>query len=72
LYRFHSLTADLDQPLPFPGMSKEQFDAQVAQYKAKLFTALNTEYSEIFLITSLICVAGALLALCVGRARRAD
>jgi hypothetical protein len=72
LYRFHSLTADLDQPLPFPGMTKEQFDAQVLEYKAKLFTALNTEYSEIFLITSLICVAGALLALCVGRARRGD
>jgi MFS family permease len=72
LYRFHSLTADLDQPLPFPGMSKEQFDAQLVEYKAKLFTALNTEYSEIFLITSLICLAGALLALCVGRGRQAD
>jgi MFS family permease len=70
LYRFHSLTANLDTPLPF-GKPKEQFDAEAAEYKAKLFAALNTEYSEIFLITSVICVAGALLALCVGRARRA-
>jgi MFS family permease len=68
LYRFHSLTANLNTPLPF-GLTKQQFDAQVADYKAKLFAALNTEYSEIFLITSVICVAGALLALCVGANR---
>ncbi|RSM68643.1 MFS transporter [Kibdelosporangium aridum] len=71
LYRFHSLTADLDTPLPF-GKSKEQFDAETAAYKAKLFDALNTEYSEIFLITSVICVLGALLALACGAARRHD
>lgn len=71
LYRFHSLTANLDTPLPF-GKSKEQFDAETAAYKAKLFDALNTEYSEIFLITSVICVLGALLALATGAARRTD
>jgi MFS family permease len=66
LYRFHSLTANLNTPLPF-GVSKEEFARQTAEYKGKLFAALNTEYSEIFLITALICVAGALLAVCVGR-----
>ncbi len=71
LYRFHSLTANLNTPIPF-GISKEQFDAQVADYKAKLMTALNTEYSEMFLITALVCVAGAVLALCVGRSAARD
>jgi MFS family permease len=71
LYRFHSLTANLNTPLPF-GLSKAEFDAQAAEYKAKLLAALNTEYSEIFLITSLICVVGALLAVCVGRAATRD
>ncbi|CAM3997853.1 MFS transporter [Kibdelosporangium persicum] len=71
LYRFHSLTADLDTPLPF-GKTKEQFDAEAAEYKAKLFGALNTEYSEIFLITSVICLLGALLALGAGATRRHD
>ncbi|ONI77309.1 MFS transporter [Actinosynnema sp. ALI-1.44] len=71
LYRFHSLTANLNTPLPF-GKPKEQFDAEVVVYKAKLFEALNTEYSEIFLITSVICVVGALLALATGAVRRAD
>jgi MFS transporter, DHA2 family, triacylglyceride efflux pump len=71
LYRFHSLTANLNTPLPF-GLSKEEFDAQAAEYKAKLLAALNTEYGEIFLITSLICVVGALLAVCVGRATTRD
>jgi MFS family permease len=71
LYRFHSLTANLDTPLPF-GLAKEEFDARVADYKARLFDALNTEYSEIFLITALICLVGAALALCVGRAAARD
>jgi len=71
LYRFHSLTANLNTPLPF-GVPKEEFDRQTAEYKAKLFDALHVEYSEIFLITSLICVVGALLALCVGRASARD
>jgi MFS family permease len=65
LYRFHSLTANLDTPLPFD-LSKEEFARRVADYKAKLFAALNTEYSEIFLITAVVCVVGAGLALCVG------
>jgi MFS family permease len=71
LYRFHSLTANLNTPLPF-GVPKEEFDRQTAVYKARLFDALHVEYSEIFLITSLICLVGALLALCVGRASARD
>jgi hypothetical protein len=51
--------------LPFD-LSKEEFARRVADYKAKLFAALNTEYSEIFLITAVVCVVGAGLALCVG------
>ena len=62
LHRFHSLTANLPTPLPF-GKPKEQVDQEVAVYRHAVNQALLTEYSEIFLITSIVCGAAALLAL---------
>ncbi|WP_414636156.1 MFS transporter [Actinophytocola sp.] len=64
LHRFHSLTADLPTPLPF-GMSPEQYEQAMAEYLRAVDDALLTEYSEIFLITSVVCAAAALLALLI-------
>jgi MFS family permease len=64
LHRFHSLTANLPTPLPF-GKPKEQVDREVAIYRHAVNEALLTEYSEIFLITSIACGAAALLALLI-------
>ncbi|OLF08891.1 MFS transporter [Actinophytocola xanthii] len=69
LHRFHTLTAELNTPLPF-GKSPEQVEREVAAYRAAVNEALLTQYTEIFLITSFVCVAGAVLALFVtGRDR---
>jgi hypothetical protein len=62
LYRFGVLTAELDTPLPI-GVTAEEFAGQLADYRAALSAALLTEYHEIFLITAVICVAGALISL---------
>jgi hypothetical protein len=69
LHRFHSLTAGLATPLPF-GKPLAQVARELAAYRDAVSAALLTEYREIFLVTSLICVAGALLALAVGSRRR--
>ncbi|HEX2131169.1 MAG TPA: MFS transporter [Actinophytocola sp.] len=70
LHRFHTLTADLDTPLPF-GKPPEQVERELAAYRAAVDDALLTQYTEIFLITSFLCVGGAVLALFVtGRDRR--
>ena len=72
LYRFGRLTADLLAPLPF-GITEEEFSAASAAYADALSAALRTEYAEIFLITAVICLAGAALSLALpgGRADRA-
>jgi len=62
LYRFGVLTAGLDTPLPI-GVTAEEFAMQLADYRAALSAALLTEYHEIFLLTALICVAGASISL---------
>lgn len=62
LYRFGTLTADLATPLPI-GVTEEEFAAQLADYNQALSAALLTEYREIFLITAVICLAGAALSL---------
>jgi MFS family permease len=62
LYRFGILTADLATPLPI-GVTEEEFAAQLADYNQALSAALLTEYREIFLITAVICLAGAVLSL---------
>jgi MFS family permease len=71
LHRFHSLTATLDTPLPF-GKSDTQFEREMAGYRAAVNDALLTQYSETFAITALVCVAGAAIALCIGRHQRED
>lgn len=70
LHRFHSLTANLPTPLPF-GKPAEQVAREQAEYRRAVNEALLTEYSEIFLITSIVCVAGALLAVLIGARRHA-
>ncbi|WP_213572144.1 MFS transporter [Rhodococcus sp. USK13] len=66
LHRFHSLTANLQVPFPV-GKPPEQAARELAEYTAAVDQALLTQYTEIFLITSAVCVAGALLALFLGR-----
>lgn len=71
LHRFHSLTAELDTPLPF-GVPKAQFDKEMAVYRAAVNDALLTQYSETFAITAVVCVVGAALALFIGGRRPAE
>jgi MFS family permease len=66
LHRFHSLTANLQVPFPV-GKPPEQAARELAEYTGAVDRALLTEYTEIFLITSVVCAAGALLALFLGR-----
>jgi MFS family permease len=65
LHRFHSLTANLNTPLPF-GIPPEEFQRQMTEYRTKFNAALLTEYTEIFLITSVVCGVGAILAMFIG------
>jgi MFS family permease len=68
LHRFHTLTASLNTPLPF-GKSPEQAAQEMAAYRASVNSALLTQYTEIFLITSFVCVGGAAIAFFIGRRR---
>ncbi|MEQ4716148.1 MFS transporter [Nonomuraea sp. B19D2] len=61
-YRFQSLTAHLDTPLPF-GVDAVTYQRQLAEYTAKVQTALHTEYTEMFLVTAFVCLLGAAVAL---------
>lgn len=61
-YRIHALTLHLDLPLPF-GISKAEFKRQYHAYLADLDKALHTAFSEIFLITAVLCALGAIVAL---------
>ncbi|WP_232327665.1 MFS transporter [Herbidospora yilanensis] len=61
-HRFQTLTADLDTPLPF-GVSPETYQKQLDVYTQAVQAALHTEYSEIFLITAVLCGVGAVVAL---------
>ena len=65
LHRFHTLTASLNTPLPF-GKPPEVVEREVAVYRAAVNEALLTQYTEIFLITSFVCLLGAVVALFVG------
>ncbi|MEV0619852.1 MFS transporter [Nonomuraea sp. NPDC050404] len=60
-YRFQSLTAHLDTPLPF-GVDAETYQRQLADYTAQVQSALHIEYTEMFLVTAFICVLGAAVA----------
>ncbi|MEV0384825.1 MFS transporter [Nonomuraea sp. NPDC050643] len=65
-YRFQSLTADLDTPLPF-GVDPETYQRRLADYTGKVQAALHTEYTEMFLVTAFICLLGAAVALLMPR-----
>ncbi|MFI6732000.1 MFS transporter [Nonomuraea sp. NPDC050451] len=67
-YRFQSLTAHLDTPLPF-GVDAATYQRRLAEYTAKVQAALHTEYTEMFLVTAFICLLGAAVALLMPRAR---
>ncbi|GLZ43541.1 MFS transporter [Actinokineospora sp. NBRC 105648] len=68
LHRFHSLTANLSLPLPF-GKDPVIAAQEIAAYQGAVKNALLTQYTEIFLITGVVCVVGALLALLVSGVR---
>jgi MFS transporter, DHA2 family, triacylglyceride efflux pump len=70
LHRFQEFTKDLPTPLPLPGVTAEEFARQMAAYRQALDEALRAEYSEIFLATAVICVAGAVVALALGPRER--
>lgn len=58
LHRFRELTADLATPFPF-GVSPQEYQQQLAAYQAAVEAALRTQYSEISLLTAVLCVLGA-------------
>ncbi|MGJ6963198.1 MFS transporter [Streptosporangium sp. G11] len=68
-HRFQSLTADLDTPLPF-GVDPVVYTERLAEYESRVKAALHTEYSEIFLITAVLCGVGVLVALLLPRGSR--
>ncbi|MGH3511520.1 MAG: MFS transporter, partial [Pseudonocardiaceae bacterium] len=69
LHRFRELTAELATPLPF-GVSTQIYQQQLANYQLALQVALRIQYKEIFLLTSGICVIGAVGALLIKTKRR--
>jgi MFS transporter, DHA2 family, triacylglyceride efflux pump len=68
LHRFRELTAELATPLPF-GVSAQVYQQQLAGYQLALQAALRTQYREIFLLTSGVCLLGAVCALLIGNGR---
>src|SRR5207249_5627609 len=71
LHRFRQLTAHLVQPLPI-GLGDEAFARQMAAYQRAVEAALRTEYREIFLITAVVCLAGAVASLGLRRPARSE
>jgi hypothetical protein len=69
LHRFRALTATLATPLPF-GVSDDVYQRQLAGYQLVLEAALRTQYREIFLLTSAVCLLGAISALLISNAGR--
>lgn len=67
LHRFTELTAALNPPLPF-GVDAARYAQELAAYTAAVRSALLTEYREIFRLTALVCLAGAVTAGFLGRA----
>ncbi|GAA3236008.1 MFS transporter [Dactylosporangium siamense] len=71
LHRFHTLTAELDFPLVF-GKPAEEQKRLLSAYADALQSALRTEYREIFLITAVVCLAGAVSAIFLGAPSRPE
>ncbi|MBA2472124.1 MAG: MFS transporter [Pseudonocardiales bacterium] len=69
LHRFRELTAELATPFPF-GVSAQIYQQQLATYQLALQAALRIQYKEIFLLTSGICLLGAMGALLIKTKRR--
>ncbi|MGI5270925.1 MFS transporter [Nonomuraea sp. CA-218870] len=59
-HRFQSLTAHLDTPVPF-GVEPAEYARLLAEYTARVQAALHVEYTEMFLVTAVICLGGAAL-----------
>ncbi len=68
LHRFQELTADLVPPLPINGITPE-YASQLATYEQAVLAALLTEYREIFRVTAVLCLLGAIVALALTRSR---
>jgi MFS family permease len=68
LHRFAELTANLNTPLPF-GTSAAEFHRELAAYETAVRAALLSEYREIFLVTAVICGAGAVFAVAISSSR---
>ncbi|RBM23573.1 MFS transporter [Prauserella sp. PE36] len=69
LHRFHSMTASLDVPIRVLYPSDAAYETALGDYVGAVKNALLTQYTEIFLITSVVCAAGAALALLIGSRR---
>ncbi|MCK2218072.1 MFS transporter [Actinomadura sp. ATCC 31491] len=65
-HRFQSLTAELDTPLPF-GVDAATYQRQLAEYTGRVQAALHVEYTEMFLVTAFVCLAGAAAAFLMPR-----
>jgi MFS family permease len=68
LHRFTELTATLNTPLPF-GVDAAGYAEELAAYTQAVQAALLTQYREIFQLTAVLCLAGALSAALLGRRR---
>ncbi|MDT5028637.1 MAG: hypothetical protein QOE61_5063 [Micromonosporaceae bacterium] len=73
LHRFQELTAALVPPLPINGVNQE-FATALAAYQQAVQVALLSEYHEIFRITAILCLVGAVIGLALPgrRARPSD
>ncbi|PXY37260.1 MFS transporter [Prauserella flavalba] len=69
LHRFHSMTASLDVPIRVLYPSDAAYETALGDYVGAVKNALLTQYTEIFLITAVVCAAGAALALLIGSRR---
>ncbi|HEY0572913.1 MAG TPA: MFS transporter [Pseudonocardia sp.] len=68
LHRFTELTATLNTPLPF-GVDAAGYAEELAAYTQAVHAALLTQYREIFRLTAVLCLAGAVSAALLGRRR---
>ena len=68
LHRFTELTATLNTPLPF-GVDAAGYAEELAAYTQAVQAALLTQYREIFRLTAVLCLAGAVSAALLGRRR---